>query len=429
MIGNAERKIQSAFQSTLPARGATTFPQSPRTSTINFNPRSPHGERLTRVQSAARADNFNPRSPHGERRWLMCETGRFTDFNPRSPHGERLAPTEMITQRGVFQSTLPARGATRHRRLPQRVLDISIHAPRTGSDLLRRRPMVIHPISIHAPRTGSDAQLRVLHAPVGDFNPRSPHGERPVRVGGNSQTCYFNPRSPHGERQNAVFITNDATVFQSTLPARGATRCNHYAGNVRKYFNPRSPHGERPCRGYKARHEQTISIHAPRTGSDVVATNCNQVAMHFNPRSPHGERPAQRTWTSAWRDFNPRSPHGERRARRKRRSWSSPISIHAPRTGSDPCTKGGGADPAHFNPRSPHGERHGACAVADTIKRFQSTLPARGATMGALDMGLTEDISIHAPRTGSDEIPSASPSAATISIHAPRTGSDVLPST
>ena len=89
VIGNAERKIQSAFQSTLPARGATTFPQSPRTSTINFNPRSPHGERLTRVQSAARADNFNPRSPHGERRWLMCETGRFTDFNPRSPHGER----------------------------------------------------------------------------------------------------------------------------------------------------------------------------------------------------------------------------------------------------------------------------------------------------------------------------------------------------
>ena len=240
--------------------------------------------------------------------------------------------------------------------------------------------MVIHPISIHAPRTGSDAQLRVLHAPVGDFNPRSPHGERPVRVGGNSQTCYFNPRSPHGERQNAVFITNDATVFQSTLPARGATRCNHYAGNVRKYFNPRSPHGERPCRGYKARHEQTISIHAPRTGSDVVATNCNQVAMHFNPRSPHGERPAQRTWTSAWRDFNPRSPHGERRARRKRRSWSSPISIHAPRTGSDPCTKGGGADPAHFNPRSPCGERLRLHQRRRFQLLFQSTLPARGAT-------------------------------------------------
>ena len=149
-------------------------------------------------------------------------------------------------------------------------------------------------------------------------------------------------------------------------------------------------------------------------------------ADNFNPRSPHGERPAQRTWTSAWRDFNPRSPHGERRARRKRRSWSSPISIHAPRTGSDPCTKGGGADPAHFNPRSPHGERHGACAVADTIKRFQSTLPARGATMGALDMGLTEDISIHAPRTGSDTTRLSWGSGYCISIHAPRTGSDYV---
>ena len=104
-------------------------------------------------------------------------------------------------------------------------------------------------------------------------------------------------------------------------------------------------------------------------------------ADNFNPRSPHGERPAQRTWTSAWRDFNPRSPHGERRARRKRRSWSSPISIHAPRTGSDPCTKGGGADPAHFNPRSPHGERRSAGRSRGFESLFQSTLPARGATV------------------------------------------------
>ena len=191
-------------------------------------------------------------------------------------------------------------------------------------------------------------------------------------------------------------------LFQSTLPARGATE-----------------------RGVHHQRRDGISIHAPRTGSDVVATNCNQVAMHFNPRSPHGERPAQRTWTSAWRDFNPRSPHGERRARRKRRSWSSPISIHAPRTGSDPCTKGGGADPAHFNPRSPHGERHGACAVADTIKRFQSTLPARGATPPTPAVTLPAIISIHAPRTGSDGALGLDCLYQAISIHAPRTGSDL----
>ena len=56
------------------------------------------------------------------------------------------------------------------------------------------------------------------------------------------------------------------------------------------------------------------------------------------------------------------------------------ISIHAPRTGSD--SKQG-------------------CACGK-LRRFQSTLPARGATsiiFVAVDMGI---ISIHAPRTGSD---------------------------
>ena len=190
--------------------------------------------------------NFNPRSPHGERLLAAYGFRMAGVFQSTLPARGATDADVLFLCNVEFQSTLPARGATRHRRLPQRVLDISIHAPRTGSDLLRRRPMVIHPISIHAPRTGSDAQLRVLHAPVGDFNPRSPHGERPVRVGGNSQTCYFNPRSPHGERLG-VTTTQEmlesisihaprtgsdraagtkrgtSRQFQSTLPARGAT--------------------------------------------------------------------------------------------------------------------------------------------------------------------------------------------------------------
>ena len=59
----------------------------------------------------------------------------------------------------IFQSTLPARGATeREGRILQHFL-ISIHAPRTGSDLCTE---ILHgdkAISIHAPRTGSDGQL------------------------------------------------------------------------------------------------------------------------------------------------------------------------------------------------------------------------------------------------------------------------------
>ena len=56
-------------------------------------------------------------------------------FNPRSPHGERLRNLVNIVNSKEFQSTLPARGATRAAD-DQRVatVGISIHAPRTGSD-------------------------------------------------------------------------------------------------------------------------------------------------------------------------------------------------------------------------------------------------------------------------------------------------------
>ena len=61
------------------------------------------------------------------------------------------------------------------------------------------------------------------------------------------------------------------------------------------------------------------------------------------------------------RDFNPRSPHGERLCSAVLTKRPAFISIHAPRMGSDLC---GGAD------------------VSD-IGKFQSTLPAWGATLAA----------------------------------------------
>ena len=57
----------------------------------------------------------------------------------------------------LFQSTLPARGATRFIRARIDCTEISIHAPRTGSDIVVTDvDMQIIIISIHAPRTGSD---------------------------------------------------------------------------------------------------------------------------------------------------------------------------------------------------------------------------------------------------------------------------------
>ena len=55
-------------------------------------------------------------------------------FNPRSPRGERPVFKKLVTGDRVFQSTLPARGATNSLRASCVPSRISIHAPREGSD-------------------------------------------------------------------------------------------------------------------------------------------------------------------------------------------------------------------------------------------------------------------------------------------------------
>ena len=53
--------------------------------------------------------------------------------------------------------------------------DISIHAPREGSDLITSDDAnQFKIISIHAPREGSDLEVGGVYMLFGDFNPRSP---------------------------------------------------------------------------------------------------------------------------------------------------------------------------------------------------------------------------------------------------------------
>ena len=80
-----------------------------------------------------------------------------------------------------FQSTLPARGATTVRisadaytRLFQSTL------PARGATRSYKGFSPDERISIHAPRTGSDARLIPCTPATWNFNPRSPHGERPL---------------------------------------------------------------------------------------------------------------------------------------------------------------------------------------------------------------------------------------------------------
>ena len=56
----------------------------------------------------------------------------------------------------VFQSTLPARGATRWTIKNTRLEKFQSTLPARGATVLRKEAILSDDISIHAPRTGSD---------------------------------------------------------------------------------------------------------------------------------------------------------------------------------------------------------------------------------------------------------------------------------
>ena len=122
------------------------------------------------------------------------------NFNPRSPHRERLPLLLLLDMFQLFQSTLPSQGATVDSLGNVFSEIISIHALLTGSDPIR------YPVGTNQ----------------GNFNPRSPHRERPSCGNRWGAGANFNPRSPHRERRFKVNLAN--TV---------------------RNFNPRSPHRER----------------------------------------------------------------------------------------------------------------------------------------------------------------------------------------
>ena len=81
--------LRATFQPTLPARGATSDDDR-CTVAAEFQPTLPaRGATLCRLSCLLKLVNFNPRSPHGERRAGQRRYSQGADFNPRSPHGER----------------------------------------------------------------------------------------------------------------------------------------------------------------------------------------------------------------------------------------------------------------------------------------------------------------------------------------------------
>ena len=102
-------------------------------------------------------------------------------------------------------------------------------------------------ISIHAPRGGSDILRQMICTRMVLFQSTLPAGgatyyREHVKGAGK----YFNPRSPRGERQPLPIAFQVDEKFQSTLPAGGATSFFAVLLAHKKHFNPRSPRGERP---------------------------------------------------------------------------------------------------------------------------------------------------------------------------------------
>ena len=145
----------------------------------------------------------------------------------------------------------------------------------------------------------------------------------------------FNPRSPRGERQLAVLHRRPVHLFQSTLPAGGATTNGSGGGKANWLFQSTLPAGGATCVRSLCVTVTAISIHAPRGGSDCIPLAWYRICNHFNPRSPRGERRVLDAGDSRIKHFNPRSPRGERREVLRKPSYQNQISIHAPRGGSD----------------------------------------------------------------------------------------------
>ena len=192
-----------------------------------------------------------------------------------------------------------------------------------------------------------------------NFNPRSPRGER-LQAGrisaGPAKISIHAPREGSDLHVRDQFGADPA--FQSTLPARGATRTQHLLFLFGLVFQSTLPARGATDAAFTFPFRFSISIHAPREGSDCRPKNiqpCRQefqstlpargatrtfcksraYSIYFNPRSPRGERLNAYINQAIQEHFNPRSPRGERQSKAPFMPFPSP----------------------NFNPRSPRGER------------------------------------------------------------------------
>ena len=153
----------SGFQSTPPARGAT-FRSWSLSDRRSFNPRpraGGDGRQRLRQDAELAVSIHAPRAGGDDSGHVVPDAARR--FNPRPRAGGDGVTRQQAATAAWFQSTPPARGATRACAI-RRGCVVSIHAPRAGGDGARLPVFEAARVSIHAPRAGGDCGVgNLLH--------------------------------------------------------------------------------------------------------------------------------------------------------------------------------------------------------------------------------------------------------------------------
>ena len=124
-------------------------------------------------------------------------------------------------------------------------------------------------------------------------------------------------------------------------------------------------------------------------------------------------------------NFNPRTPCGVRPASLLYSFQARVISIHAPRAGCDRSPLWPRRNLPYFNPRTPCGVRPPDAKSGSILyANFNPRTPCGVRPDLLVAIGITWDISIHAPRAGCDCDDAPDKPTDDISIHAPRAGCD-----
>ena len=235
-----------------------------------------------------------------------------------------------------------------------------------------------------------------------NFYPRSPRGEQPCCQDRVKPCCLFLSTLPaRGATGFSKAFGQIVQTFLSTLPARGATRQVGKTYGINKISIHAPREGSDAAETHLSALDE-ISIHAPREGSDAFRWGIFAKAVVFLSTLP--ARGATNDILVSIHHFGFLSTLPARGATCSRVSILPPSPYFYPRSprGERPITSVSIIPQNNFYPRSPRGERLYKLDETVATPVFLSTLPARGATSPDFDMVEADNISIHAPREGSD---------------------------